>query len=98
MNQSRSKPFVTACVAAQRPRTPAYVANVVANVAEDIFEGARARRVSEYLGVELRQVDVGREDLLRMWPVATWFADQPNYTASEMPMLAIARVCRAAGI
>jgi asparagine synthase (glutamine-hydrolysing) len=43
-------------------------------------------------------VDVGREDLLRLWPVATWFADQPNYTASEMPMLAIARVCRAAGI
>ena len=90
--------FVTACVAAQRPRTPAYVANVVANVSDDIFEGARARRVSEYLGVELRQVDVGREDLLRLWPMATWFADQPNYTASEMPMLAIARVCRATGI
>ncbi len=90
--------FVTACIAVQRPRTPAYVANVVANVADDIFEGARARRVSEYLGIELRQVDVGREDLLRLWPVATWFADQPNYTASEMPMLAMARVCRAAGI
>ena len=90
--------LVTACVTRQRPETRAYVANVVANVAGDVFEGARAHRVTQHLGVELRQVDVGREDLLRLWPVATWFADQPNYTASEMPMLAIARACRKDGV
>jgi asparagine synthase (glutamine-hydrolysing) len=67
-------------------------------VAGDVFEGVRAHRVTQHLGVELRQIDVGREDLLRLWPVATWFADQPNYTASEMPMLAIARACRKDGV
>ena len=90
--------LVTACVTRQRPGTHAYVANVVANVAGDVFEGPRAQRVTEHLGVELHRVDVGREDLLRLWPVATWFADKPDYTASEMPMLAIARACRTDGV
>src|SRR4030095_4223931 len=49
--------LVRACVTRHRPGTRAYVGNVVANVAGDVFEGPRAHRVTQHLGVELHQVD-----------------------------------------
>jgi asparagine synthase (glutamine-hydrolysing) len=86
--------LITAIARESRPDITAYVADVKNTVSE----GARARVVAKALGIRLCQVDVDAEDLLRLWPEATWFGDQPNTHGNDMPMLAVARACRRDGI
>ena len=86
--------LITALTKTQRPDVVSYVADVKTAISE----GAIAARVGKHLNVQIRQVDVDLEDLLRLWPEATWHGDMPNTHANDMPMLAVARACRRDGI
>lgn len=86
--------LITAIVTEKRPDIVAYVADVKGTLSE----GAAAHKVAHHLGIQVRQVEVDTESLLRLWPESTWFGDQPNTHINDMPMLAVARACHQDGI
>lgn len=86
--------LITAYTRDFRPEVIGYVADAKGTVSE----GERAQEVGRHLGVSIRQVDVDLEGYLRTWPEATWYGDQPNTHANDIPMLAVARACRADGV
>ena len=70
----------------------------VANVEGAVQEGERARRVADHLGVRLRQVEVSRVDILRLWPQCIWHFDEPIRYGQDIPLLAVAQACRQDGV
>ncbi len=86
--------LTTAFAKDHKPDVVAYVANVKGAVSE----GEKAQKVAAHLGIKIRQVDVDREDLLRLWPTAIWHGDQPNCHANDMPYLLVTRACHEDGI
>ncbi len=87
---------LTTVVAKQfKPDVVAYVANVKGAY---VSEGAKAQLVGRHAGIKVRQVDVGPEELMRLWPTAIWHGDQPNCHANDMPYIMVVRACHADGI
>ena len=86
--------LVTALASEFKPDLVAYVANVKGTLSE----GAKAQLVAKHLGIKIRQVDVDREDLIRLWPTAIYHGDQPNCHANDMPYILVTRACREDGI
>ncbi len=78
-----------------KPDLVGYVANVKGAI---VSEGKKARYVGKHLGIEIRQIDVDREDLLRLWPTAIWHGDLPNCHANDMPYILVTRACQEDGI
>lgn len=72
----------------------AYVADMKGTV---ISEGAKAQRVCRHLGVELRQVDIDKDEYLRLWPQAVYHNDQPNFFPQNVPFMAVSRAARRDG-
>ncbi|PCJ29656.1 MAG: asparagine synthase (glutamine-hydrolyzing) [Moraxellaceae bacterium] len=70
----------------------------VADVKTAVSEGDIAKRVGRHLDVPIHQVDVDLEALLRLWPEAAWYGDQPNTHPNDMAMLAVSRACQRDGI
>lgn len=77
-----------------KPDVVAYVANVK----DTLSEGENAQKVGRHLGIKIRQIDVDRKDLVRLWPTAIWHGDQPNCHANDMPYMLVTRACREDGI
>ena len=86
--------LTTAFAKDYKPDVVAYVANVK----DTLSEGAKAQRVGRHLGIKVRQIEVDRTDLLRLWPTAIWHGDLPNCHANDMPYLRVTRACREDGI
>lgn len=70
----------------------------VADVKGALSEGAKAHRVGKHLGIEVRQVDVDRELIFRLWPMSIWHNDQPTFHPHDMPFMAVAEASRRDGI
>ncbi|MBK8162111.1 MAG: asparagine synthase (glutamine-hydrolyzing) [Gammaproteobacteria bacterium] len=86
--------LITAAAKEHRPGVVAYVADIAGMGGE---EAARAGRVCDHLGVELRQVPVEIADFYRLWPQAICANDQPNYFAQNVAALAVADAMRRDG-
>ncbi|MGE0372130.1 MAG: asparagine synthase (glutamine-hydrolyzing) [Gammaproteobacteria bacterium] len=86
--------LITAAAKEHRPGVVAYVADIAGMGGE---EAARAGRVCDHLGVELRQVPVEIADFYRLWPQAICANDQPNYFAQNVAALAVAEAMRRDG-
>ncbi|HKJ24323.1 MAG TPA: asparagine synthase (glutamine-hydrolyzing) [Myxococcota bacterium] len=85
--------LVTALAAPRHPGLEAWVADV-----GHPSEADAARRVGRHLGVSVHAVPLGREAYLRLWPEAVHHEDAPCRHPSSVPLLAVARACRQAGI
>lgn len=85
--------LVTALAAPRHPGLEAWVADVGRP-----SEAAAARRVGAHVGVPVRAVPLEREAFLRTWPEAVHCEDAPCRHPSSVPLLAVARACRAAGV
>jgi asparagine synthase (glutamine-hydrolysing) len=72
----------------------AYVADVKGT---EISEARKAQRVADHLGIELRSVEVGAREFLRLWPVVVYQNDQPNHFAQNVPFTAVASAARRDG-
>ena len=70
----------------------------VADIKEvGIPEGPKAKKVCDHVNIELRQVDVGAEEYLRLWPEAVFANDQPNFFPQNVPTLAVCQAARRDG-
>lgn len=79
--------LVTAAAKQHKRDIVAYVADVEGMQGAEL---ARARRVCEHIGVELRPVPVSTGQYLRLWPEAIRANDQPNYFAQNIAAMAVA--------
>jgi asparagine synthase (glutamine-hydrolysing) len=86
--------LVTALSKRHRPDVVAYMADIANMEGEEL---ARARRVAEHVGVELRAVPVNEETYFRLWPRAVYAQDQPIYFAQHIAAMAVAERMRADG-
>jgi len=75
-------------------RFPSYVADVEGTVSE----GAKALRVGQHIGVEVRPVCVSTADMVADWALATWHSEMPDVHPNSIPMLAVAKACQRDGI
>jgi len=87
--------LITAFAHEFKPDIVGYVANVKGAI---VSEEQKAQTVGKYLGIKIRQIEVDREDLLRLWPTAIWHGDLPNCHANDMPYILVTRACREDGI
>jgi asparagine synthase (glutamine-hydrolysing) len=86
--------YVSVLARQRRPGIRAYVADVIG----DGSEAEWARRVGEHLAMPVTAVCAEAGPLIRLFPEATWFLDQPSFHPSDMPLLLLTRGMRRDGI
>lgn len=86
--------LITALAKENKSDIVGYVADVKGI---QIPEIKRAQKVCDHLNVELRPVHVDIEEYLRLWPLAVYHNDQPNFYSQNIPFMAVTQAARRDG-
>lgn len=77
-----------------QPDIVAYVADVEGF---NSVETERARKVTDSLGIELREVPISREYFMKLWPKAIYYNDEPFYFKQTALHMAVANAAHKDG-
>jgi asparagine synthase (glutamine-hydrolysing) len=86
--------YVSALARRRRPGLRGYVADVISDRSEVDW----ALRVGKHIDMPVTAVCAQPGPLIRLFPTATWFLDQPSFHPSDLPLLLLTRGMREDGI